>query len=172
MAAPCDRQLQRPVRHTRHSPAAEAGAGVSGPQAERGGTSPRHRQAPRLPPAERAWLTSEYNSLLRALDWTVAAPRRFVDLWLEAHPGAPDLWSWTKPKRARNPKERRIDLMLLAGDGRTLPLAMARDFLAHGVVADGRPVGHLSDHAALIAEFAWPLPQAAPDPRRVAELQP
>jgi endonuclease/exonuclease/phosphatase family metal-dependent hydrolase len=123
-------------------------------------------------PAERAWLGSEYNSLLRALDWAVEAPRRFVDLWLEAHPDAPDLWSWTKPKRARNPKERRIDLMLLAGDGRIWPLAMARDFLAHGVVADGRPIGHLSDHAALIAELAWPLPQAVPEPRQVAELQP
>jgi endonuclease/exonuclease/phosphatase family metal-dependent hydrolase len=121
--------------------------------------------------AERGAPESEYRNLLRALDRAIA-PERFADLWLETHPQAPDLWSWTKPKPPCKPQPQRIDLMLLAGDGTVRPLAMARDFLTHGVVADGRPVGHLSNHAALIAELAWPLPEAGPEPRPVAELQP
>jgi hypothetical protein len=119
--------------------------------------------------AERRDGRSEYRALMRALDEAIA-PRRFADLWLETHPQSPDLWSWTKPKRPWKPEPQRIDLMLLAGVQGMVPLTMARDFLAHGAVADGRPVGHLSNHAALIAELAWPMTVSSQQP--VASAQP
>ena len=119
--------------------------------------------------AERRDDASEYRALLRALDRAIA-PRRFADLWLETHPERPDIWSWTKPKRPWKPQPQRIDLMLLAGADGMAPLAMGRDFLAHGMVADGRPVGHLSNHAALIAELAWSL--APPSQQPIASVRP
>jgi len=119
--------------------------------------------------AERRDPGSEYRALLRALDRAIA-PRRFADLWLQTHPDAPDAWSWTKPKRPWKPQPQRIDLMLLAGADGMAPLAMGRDFLAHGVVADSRPVGHLSNHAALLADLAWPL--TAPSQQPIASAQP
>jgi endonuclease/exonuclease/phosphatase family metal-dependent hydrolase len=119
--------------------------------------------------AERRDDGSEYRALLRVLDEAIA-PRTFADLWLQIHPEAPDAWSWTKPKRPWKPEPQRIDLMLLAGVDGMVPLTMARDFLAHGVVADGRPVGHLSNHAALIAELAWPV--TVPSQQPIASAQP
>ena len=102
---------------------------------------------------------------MAALNGAVA-PRRFVDLWLATHPRDPESASGTKPRVLEDgsvrPREKRIDFVLLAGAGRSRPLAMRRDFLASALVVDGEPVGALSNHAALLAEIVWrpPLPPA------------
>jgi endonuclease/exonuclease/phosphatase family metal-dependent hydrolase len=107
---------------------------------------------------DRADPGSEYNFLLKALDEAVA-PRRFVDLWLATHPDDPETASGTKPRLmpdgTRRPREKRIDFMLLAGAGRARPLAMRLDFLPRDLIVDGKPLGDLSSHAALLAEIAW-----------------
>ena len=88
------------------------------------------------------------------------APRPLLDLWLATHPADPETASGTKP-RVRvdgtvRPREKRIDYMLLAATPGVRPLTMRRDFLASDLVVDGRPLGHLSDHAALSALIEWP----------------
>jgi endonuclease/exonuclease/phosphatase family metal-dependent hydrolase len=106
---------------------------------------------------DRADPRSEYNFLLGALDGAVA-PRRFVDLWLAAHPQDPETASGTKPRvlpdRSVRPREKRIDFLLLAGANRALPLAVRRDFLPSEIVVDGAPIGNLSSEAAVLAEIA------------------
>jgi hypothetical protein len=42
---------------------------------------------------------------------------------------------------------------------------MRIDFFASGLMVDGTPVGHLSDHAALLAEISW---SSMPEPARLA----
>jgi endonuclease/exonuclease/phosphatase family metal-dependent hydrolase len=117
---------------------------------------------------DRADPASEYNHLLASLDAAVA-PRRFVDLWLATHPSDPESDSGTKPRLLEDgslrPREKRIDFLLLAGDGRAHPLEMRRDFLPSELVVDGEPLGDLSNHAALLAAIGWHEPA---DPRRAA----
>jgi endonuclease/exonuclease/phosphatase family metal-dependent hydrolase len=104
---------------------------------------------------------SDYNFLRRALD-TAVAPRRFVDSWLATNAEDPETASGTKPRvlpdGTLRPHEERIDYVFLAsagaGPGAT-PRAMRLDFFASDLVVDGAPVGHLSDHAAVIAEISW-----------------
>lgn len=107
---------------------------------------------------DRADPDSEYNFLLDTLNEAVT-PRRFVDLWLEMHPDDPETDSGTKPRvhedGSMRPRERRVDFILLAGSDRALPRAMRHDFFASDLVVDGEPVGHLSDHAAVLAQIDW-----------------
>jgi endonuclease/exonuclease/phosphatase family metal-dependent hydrolase len=118
--------------------------------------------------SDRADPSSEYSGLLAAMNAAVA-PRRFVDLWLATHPTDPESDSGTKPRLLEDgslrPREKRIDFLLLAGDGRAHPLEMRRDFLPSDLVVDGEPLGDLSNHAALLAAIGWREPA---DPRTAA----
>ncbi len=124
---------------------------------------------------DRADPGSEYNLLLGALDGAVA-PRRFVDLWLAAHPQDPETASGTKPRvlpdGSVRPREKRIDFLLLAGADRALPLAVRRDFLPSEIVVDGAPIGNLSSHAALLAEIALRRPGEDASTATAASSQP
>jgi endonuclease/exonuclease/phosphatase family metal-dependent hydrolase len=107
---------------------------------------------------------SDYNILRRTLA-AALAPRRLTDAWLATHAEDPEAGSGTKPRRRADgtPRahEARIDYVFIAG-GAT-PRSMRRDFFPSDLIVDGQPVGHLSDHAALLAEIAWPnarLPRA------------
>ena len=108
--------------------------------------------------SDRADPASEYSGLLAAMNAAVA-PRRFVDLWLATHPTDPESDSGTKPRLLEDgslrPREKRIDFLLLAGDGRAQPLDDAPRFPAERSVVDGEPLGDLSNHAALLAEIVW-----------------
>jgi endonuclease/exonuclease/phosphatase family metal-dependent hydrolase len=110
---------------------------------------------------------SDYHFLRRTLDAAVA-PRRFADSWLATHASGPETDSGTKPPvRAdgtRRVHEERIDYLFLAGAA-AAPRAMRIDFFASGLMVDGTPVGHLSDHAALLAEISW---SSMPEPARLA----
>ena len=58
--------------------------------------------------------------------------------------------------------------MFLAGGG-AAPERTRLDFFASDLVVDGAPVGHLSDHAAVLAEISWrksPAAMAASAPER------
>lgn len=107
---------------------------------------------------DRADPGSEYNVLLAGLNQAVA-PRRFVDLWLEAHPDDPETASGTKPRLLEDgtlrPREKRVDFVLLAGAAQVVLRAMRRDFMDSELVVDDRRVGTLSNHAALLAEVDW-----------------
>jgi endonuclease/exonuclease/phosphatase family metal-dependent hydrolase len=100
---------------------------------------------------------SDYNFLRRALD-AALAPRRFVDTWLVTNAEDPETASGTKPRvlpdGTRRPYEERIDYVFLAGPG-AAPRAMRLDFFASDLRVDGAPVGHLSDHAAVLGEISW-----------------
>jgi endonuclease/exonuclease/phosphatase family metal-dependent hydrolase len=108
---------------------------------------------------------SDYNFLRRALE-AALAPRRVADAWLATHADDPETRSGTKPRRRADgtlrPYEARIDYVFIAG-GAT-PRSMRRDFFPSDLIVDGQPVGHLSDHAALLAEIAWPSEQPASQP--------
>ena len=97
--------------------------------------------------------SSDYNFLRRTLDAAVA-PRRFADAWLATHPDDPETYSGTKPRVLADgtvrPQEERIDYLFLAGSKAT-PEWTRLDFFWSNLVIDGAPVGHLSDHAALLA---------------------
>jgi endonuclease/exonuclease/phosphatase family metal-dependent hydrolase len=99
---------------------------------------------------------SDYTFLRRTLDAAVA-PRRFVDAWLATHADDPETASGTKPRvlpdGTLRPHEERIDYLFVAGAGAT-PRSVRIDFLASDLMVDGAPVGHLSDHAALLAEIS------------------
>jgi endonuclease/exonuclease/phosphatase family metal-dependent hydrolase len=114
---------------------------------------------------------SDYNFLRRTLDAAVA-PRRFVDAWLATHVDDPETDSGTKPRMLADgtPRlhEERIDYLFLAGDGAT-PRSMRIDFFPSDLMVDGAPVGHLSDHAALLAEIAW---RRTPTAARIAASRP
>jgi endonuclease/exonuclease/phosphatase family metal-dependent hydrolase len=114
---------------------------------------------------------SDYHFLRRTLDSAVA-PRRFVDAWLATHADDPDTASGTKPRvlpdGTLRPHEERIDHLFLAGAGAT-PRSMRIDFFASDLMVDGAPVGHLSDHAALLAEIAW---RRTPPAARIATSRP
>jgi endonuclease/exonuclease/phosphatase family metal-dependent hydrolase len=100
---------------------------------------------------------SDYNFLQRTLRAAVA-PRPFVDAWLTTHAADPDAGSGTKPRLRADgtlrAHEERIDYVFLAGAD-AAPRAMRRDFFASDLIVDGEPVGHLSDHTALLAEISW-----------------
>jgi endonuclease/exonuclease/phosphatase family metal-dependent hydrolase len=99
---------------------------------------------------------SDYNFLRRMLDAAVA-PRRFVDAWLATRASNPDADSGTKPRvladGTRRPHEERIDYVFLAGSPDATPRFTRLDFFASDLRVDGAPVGHLSDHAALLVEI-------------------
>jgi endonuclease/exonuclease/phosphatase family metal-dependent hydrolase len=113
---------------------------------------------------------SDYNFLRRTLDAAVG-PRRFLDAWLATHAVDPETASGTKPRvlpdGTRRPHEERIDYLFVAGKG-ARPRSMRVDFFSSDLVVDGAPVGHLSDHAALLAEISFGAPEAA----RVAASRP
>jgi endonuclease/exonuclease/phosphatase family metal-dependent hydrolase len=98
---------------------------------------------------------SDYNFLLRTLGAAVA-PRPLVDSWLALQSADPDAGSGTKPRRRADgtlrAHEERIDYVFLAGTA--APRSIRLDFLASDLVVDGEPVGHLSDHAALLVEIS------------------
>jgi endonuclease/exonuclease/phosphatase family metal-dependent hydrolase len=98
---------------------------------------------------------SDYNFLRRTLD-AAMAPRRFVDAWLATHSDDPETDSGTKPRAFADgtlrPHEERVDYLFLAGAAAS-PRSVRIDFFASDLVVDGAPVGHLSDHAALLAEI-------------------
>ena len=100
---------------------------------------------------------SDYRFLMQELNAAVA-PRRFVDSWLATKAKDPETGSGTKPRvlpdGTLRPHEERIDYVFLAGPGAT-PRTMRLDFLASDLVVDDVPVGHLSDHAAVLAEISW-----------------
>lgn len=106
---------------------------------------------------------SDYHFLLQELNAAVA-PRRLVDTWLAANAKDPETASGTKPRvlpdGSVRPHEERIDYVFLAGAGVT-PRTVRLDFFASDLVVDGAPVGNLSDHAAVLAEFSWRRPAAA-----------
>ena len=108
---------------------------------------------------------SDYNFLLRMLRAAVA-PRPLVDSWLAIHAAGPDAGSGTKPRLRADgtlrAHEERIDYVFLAGAG-AAPRSMRRDFFASDLMVDGEPVGALSDHAALLAEIAWPAGIGSPN---------
>jgi endonuclease/exonuclease/phosphatase family metal-dependent hydrolase len=114
---------------------------------------------------------SDYHYLVRKLNAAVA-PRRFVDTWLATNADDPETASGTKPRvlpdGTRRPHEERIDYVFLAGAGAT-PRAMRLDFFASDLVVDGTPVGHLSDHAAVLAEISL---TASPATARLAASGP
>jgi hypothetical protein len=60
--------------------------------------------------------------------------------------------------------EERVDYLFLAGAA-AAPRSTRIDFFASNLVVDGAPVGHLSDHAALLAEITW---SGSPKPARLA----
>ena len=113
---------------------------------------------------------SDYNFLRRTLDAAVA-PRRFADSWLATHADDPETDSGTKPRVLADgtvrPHEERIDYLFLAGS-EAIPEWTRLDFFRSNLVVDGAPVGHLSDHAALLAELSW----SAPGPARLAGSEP
>jgi endonuclease/exonuclease/phosphatase family metal-dependent hydrolase len=106
---------------------------------------------------------SDYRFLVQELNAAVA-PRRFVDTWLATNATDPETASGTKPRLlpdgTRRPHEERIDYVFLAGAGAT-PRTMRLDFFASDLVVDGAPLGHLSDHAAVLADISWSSPTAA-----------
>jgi endonuclease/exonuclease/phosphatase family metal-dependent hydrolase len=114
---------------------------------------------------------SDYNFLRRMLDAAVA-PRGFADAWLATHPDDPETDSGTKPRVLADgtlrPHEQRVDYLFLAGTAATLRSARI-DFFASDLMVDGAPVGHLSDHAALLAEIWW---MGAPTAPRIAASGP
>jgi endonuclease/exonuclease/phosphatase family metal-dependent hydrolase len=101
---------------------------------------------------------SDYNFLRRTLA-AALAPRRLTDAWLATHAADPETGSGTKPRRRADgmlrAHEERIDYVFVAS-GDVMPRSMRRDFFASDLIVDGQPVGALSDHAALLAEIAWP----------------
>lgn len=100
---------------------------------------------------------SDYHFLLRTLGAAVAR-RRLADSWLATHPDDPDTDSGTKPRVLADgtlrPHEERIDYVFLAGSD-VAPEWVRRDFFASDLKVDGLPLGHLSDHAALLAGISW-----------------
>ena len=106
---------------------------------------------------------SDYDFLLRTLDAAVA-PRRVTDTWLATHADDPETDSGTKPRVLADgtlrAHEERIDYLFLAGPAAT-PRTMRIDFFASDLIIDGAPLGHLSDHAALLAEIWWSSTPAA-----------
>jgi endonuclease/exonuclease/phosphatase family metal-dependent hydrolase len=122
----------------------------SGPVLVLGDLNVRGARVDRLDP------DSDYSFLRRTLDAAVA-PRRLADAWLVTHPLDPDRASGSKPRRRADGTlrvhEERIDHLLVAG---ATPRAVRRDFFTSDLVVDGKPVGDLSDHAALLAQIAWP----------------
>jgi endonuclease/exonuclease/phosphatase family metal-dependent hydrolase len=115
---------------------------------------------------------SDYNFLRRSLDAAVA-PRRLADAWLATRAGDPDAASGTKPRMLPDgtlrPHEERIDYVFVAGADSLRPSSVAREFFPSEIIVDGRPLGHLSDHAALLAEVSWRRPHV---PARVAASGP
>jgi endonuclease/exonuclease/phosphatase family metal-dependent hydrolase len=99
---------------------------------------------------------SDYRFLIQELNAAVA-PRRLVDSWLATNAEDPETASGTKPRvfpdGTLRPHEERIDYIFLAGPGAT-PRTMRLDFFASDLMVDGAPVGHLSDHAAVLAEIS------------------
>jgi endonuclease/exonuclease/phosphatase family metal-dependent hydrolase len=110
---------------------------------------------------------SDYHFLLRTLNAAVA-PRRFADAWLATHADDPETDSGTKPRALPDgtlrPHEERIDYLFLAGTVAT-PRSMRIDFFASDLMVDGAPLGHLSDHAALLTEISW---RSTPEAARIA----
>jgi endonuclease/exonuclease/phosphatase family metal-dependent hydrolase len=98
---------------------------------------------------------SDYHFMLRTLEAAVA-PRRLADAWLATHVADPETDSGTKPRvlpdGTLRPHEERVDYLLLAGAAAT-PRSVRIDFFPSDLVVDGAPVGHLSDHAALLGEI-------------------
>ena len=137
----------------------EASAGAADPILVLGDLNVRGTLLDRNDPA------SDYNFLLRMLRAAVA-PRPLVDSWLAIHVADPDSGSGTKPRvRADGTlraHEERIDYMFLASAD-AAPRSIRLDFFASDLVVDGEPVGHLSDHAALLAEIAWPAGTGSPE---------
>jgi endonuclease/exonuclease/phosphatase family metal-dependent hydrolase len=114
---------------------------------------------------------SDYHFLLRTLNEALA-PRRVADTWLATHADDPETESGTKPRVLADgtlrPHEERIDYLFLAGAAAT-PRSMRVDFFATDLMVDGAPLGHLSDHAALLAEISW---RSTPATARVAASGP
>jgi endonuclease/exonuclease/phosphatase family metal-dependent hydrolase len=112
---------------------------------------------------------SDYHFLVQQLNAAVA-PRRFIDAWLATNAEDPETASGTKPRvlldGTLRPHEERIDYIFLTGPGAT-PRAMRLDFFASDLIVDGAPVGHLSDHAAVLAEIS-----ASPATARLAASGP
>lgn len=108
---------------------------------------------------------SDYRYLVRTLERAVA-PRRLRDAWLVANADDPDTASGTKPRVLPDgtvrPHEERIDYLFVAGSD-AAPRWMRRDFFPSDLSIDGEPLGHLSDHAALLAGIA--LREGGPAPR-------
>ena len=100
---------------------------------------------------------SDYVFLLRTLNAAVA-PRGFADAWLATHADDPETDSGTKPRVLADgtlrPHEQRVDYLFLAGAA-AAPRSTRIDFFASDLIIDGAPLGHLSDHAALLAEISW-----------------
>lgn len=100
---------------------------------------------------------SDYRFLMERLNAAVA-PRRVRDAWLATHADDPETASGTKPRvlpdGTLRSHEERIDYLFLAG-GDAAPESTRLDFFSSDLMVDGVPVGHLSDHAALLAEVSW-----------------
>ena len=108
---------------------------------------------------------SDYRFLVQTLN-AALAPRRIIDTWLATNADDPETDSGTKPRvrrdGTRRPHEERVDYVFLAGP-RATPRTMRLDFFASDLMVDGAPVGHLSDHAAVLAEISWRrTPRGAP----------
>jgi endonuclease/exonuclease/phosphatase family metal-dependent hydrolase len=101
--------------------------------------------------------SSDYRFLVQTLN-AALAPRRIIDTWLATNAEDPETDSGTKPRvlpdGTRRPHEERVDYVFLAGP-RATPRTMRLDFFASDLMVDGAPVGHLSDHAAVLAEISW-----------------
>jgi endonuclease/exonuclease/phosphatase family metal-dependent hydrolase len=99
---------------------------------------------------------SDYRFLVRRLSAAVA-PRRVSDAWLATHAADPETASGTKPRvfadGTLRPHEERIDYLFVAGRD-AVPEWTRLDFFPSDLLVDGAPVGHLSDHAALLAGIA------------------
>jgi endonuclease/exonuclease/phosphatase family metal-dependent hydrolase len=99
---------------------------------------------------------SDYRFLVQALNAAVA-PRRLVDTWLATNAADPDTASGTKPRLlpdgTRRPHEERVDYIFVAGADSLRPSSVVREFFPSEMIIDGRRLGPLSDHAAVLATF-------------------
>lgn len=107
---------------------------------------------------------SDYRFLVRSLNRALA-PLRVRDAWLTTNADDPETASGTKPRvfpdGTLRPHEERIDHLFVAGRG-AAPTWTRVDFFWSDLVVDGAPLGHLSDHAALLAGIALDDGAAAP----------
>ena len=112
---------------------------------------------------------SDYRFLMQQLNAAVA-PRRVSDAWLATHADDPETASGTKPRvfadGTLRAHEERIDYVFLAGIDAVAEWTRL-DFFWSDLTIDGVPVGHLSDHAALLASISW---QDTPAAARLAEF--